>query len=45
MMCQRIGLPPISTIGLGLRCGLFADPGAQAAGQDDGFHGKANWLR
>jgi len=20
MMCQRIGLPPISTIGLGLRC-------------------------
>ena len=38
MMCQRIGLPPISTIGLGRTDGFLAEPGAEAAGEDDGLH-------
>ena len=39
MMCQRIGLPPISTIGFGRSCGLLAEARAEAAGEDDCFHG------
>ena len=37
MMCHRIGLPPISIIGLGLRHGLLGDPRAETAGEDDCF--------
>ena len=37
-MCQRIGLPPISTIGLGFTRGLLAQARAETAGQDDRFH-------
>ena len=36
-MCHRIGFPPISTIGFG-RTSLFAQPRAQAAGQNHCLH-------
>ena len=38
MMCQRIGRPPISTIGFGLLHGFLGEPGAESAGEDDGLH-------
>ena len=37
MMCQRIGFPPTSTIGLGLSGGLFAEPGSESTCQDHGL--------
>ena len=39
MMCQRIGLPPISTIGFGRSLGLLAEARAEPSGEDDCFHG------
>ena len=38
MMCQRIGRPPISTIGFGRDVGLLGEAGAEAAGEDHDLH-------
>ena len=38
MMCQRIGLPPISTIGLGRTDGFLRQPCALAACKNCDFH-------
>ena len=38
MMCQRIGIAPISTSGFGSDRGLLADPRAVASGENHDFH-------
>ena len=38
MMCQRIGISPTSTIGLGLNRGFLGEPGAESTCKDNDFH-------
>ena len=40
MMCQRIGMPPISTIGLGRTSVSSLSRVPEAARQDDRLHGR-----